>query len=101
MARLDVHPLAGSSGPSYVLDVQADLLRTLATRAVVPLVPEAHDFPLLRDLNPVFELDGERFVMLTQAIATVPTSFLRPPVTSFLRHHDAVVRALDTLLLGF
>lgn len=97
MARLDVYLLAGSR----VLDVQADLLQTLATRAVVPLIPEARFHPVLRELNPVFDLDDEHFVMVTQAIATVPTDSLRRPVVSLVRYHDAVVRALDILLLGF
>jgi toxin CcdB len=55
---------------------------------------------VIRDLNPVFEIDGQRHVMLTQAIATVPRRELRFAVSSLVQHHDAVLRALDILLTG-
>ena len=101
MARLDVYRIGRSAGSALVVDVQANLLASLGTHAVVPLVPEAGFIAVLRDLNPVFEVRGERLVMLTQAVATVPTSSLRRPIASLDDHHDAILRALDILLLGF
>ena len=100
MARLDVYPSPGQSARGYVLDVQADLLAALTTRTVVPLLPADDVRATMRDLNPVFDIDGERHVMLTQAIATVPRRALRRRVGSLLSHHDAVLRALDILLTG-
>ena len=41
MRRFDVHPAPGPDGRFHVLDVQADLLRDLDTRVVVPLLPPA------------------------------------------------------------
>lgn len=46
------------------------------------------------------EIDGQRYVMLTQAIATVPRRELRHSVASLVQHHDVVLRALDVLLTG-
>jgi toxin CcdB len=83
-----------------VLDVQADLLADLATRTVVPLLPEGEVRTALRDLNPAFEIDGNRCVMLTQANATVPRRELRNSVGSLLQHHAMVLRALDILFSG-
>jgi toxin CcdB len=100
MSRLDVYPTPGRAGRGYVLDVQADLLASLATRTVVPLLPEDAVRGVLRDLNPVFEIDGKRYVMLTQAIATVPRRELRDRVASLLQNHDVVLRALDILFTG-
>ncbi|HEY1932061.1 MAG TPA: CcdB family protein [Acetobacteraceae bacterium] len=100
MARLDVYRSPGRAGIGYVLDVQADLLSSLATRTVVLLVPESNIRAVVRDLNPVFEIDGQRNVMLTQAIATVPLRELRHRVASLSQHHDAILRALDILLTG-
>jgi len=94
MARLDVHPMPGAAPVSYVLNVQADLLSHLATRTVVPLKP-------ISDLNPIFEIEGKRHVMVTQAIASIPRRELKRTVASLAQDHDRVTRALDTLLVGF
>lgn len=102
MPRLDVHRIAlGGSREGYVVDVQADLLAHLATRTVVPLLPESTAPPPIADLNPIIEIDGTPHVFLTQAIASVPTRELKRVVASLADRHDAVTRALDTLLIGF
>jgi toxin CcdB len=101
MARFDVYPTPGRDGRGYVLEVQADLLNHLRTRAVVPLLPRANAPPPIRDLNPVFEIGGEPHVMLTQAIASVPIKEFREAVTSLKDCRDDITRALDILLIGF
>lgn len=100
MARLDVYVSPGRSAHGYVVDVQADVLFSLASRAVVPLLPEGNVGAVIRDLNPVFEIEGRRHILLTQAIAAVPTRQLRHAVGSLRQHHDVVQRALDILLTG-
>ena len=101
MARLDVYPMPGrSAGRGYVVDVQARLLDHLATRAVVPLLPQTAGPPPIRDLNPMFDIDGVPHVMITQAIATVPVRDLKRAVTSLAMHRDEITRALDILLTG-
>ena len=100
MPRLDVYPTPGRGG-GYVVDVQASLLDSLATRAVIPLLPEAAAPPALRDLNPVFEIEGAPHVLLTQAIASIPSLELRRPVASLAQARDAITRALDILFLGY
>lgn len=101
MARFDVHPMPGEGRRGYVLDVQADLLAPLASRVVVPLIPQAVAPPPIRDLNPVFDIDGEPHLMLTQAMAAIPARELRRPVMSLASRHDEVTRALDILLVGY
>lgn len=54
MAKYDV--FADESG-HLLLDVQADLLRSLSSRVVVPLLGAETIKPALR-LNPIFEIDG-------------------------------------------
>lgn len=100
MARFDVHPMPGK-GNGYVLDVQAELLTHLATRVVVPLLPEDAAPPPISALNPVFEVKGKRHVMMTQALSAVPTRELKRAIGSLEAQHDAVMRALDLLLIGF
>lgn len=101
MARFDVHPMPGEGRRGYVLDVQADLLAPLASRVVVPLIPRAVAPPPIRDLNPLFDIDGEPHLMLTQAMAAIPAKELRRPVASLAGRHDEITRALDILLVGY
>lgn len=101
MARLDAYPVPGKGKDGYIVDAQANLLSRLATRIVVPLLPEDAALKPIRDLNPVFELLGKRYVMVTQAIASVPGRELKRSVASLNDRHDQITHALDVLLLGF
>src|SRR3546814_8547155 len=75
MAKFGVYRLRDGNG--YLLDCQADLLRDLNTRFVVPLLPvDTAPKPAAR-LNPIFEIQGEQYMMVTQFAATVPSSELR------------------------
>ena len=100
MARLDAHPMPGK-GDGYVIDVQAELLSHLSTRIVVPLLPEGKVPQPITELNPIFEIDGKRHVMVTQALSAVSGRELKRAVFSLAAQHDQVTRALDTLLVGF
>jgi len=101
MTRLNVYAMPDRDRRGYVLDVQADLLSHLDTRTVVPLLPEGEAPPPIKELNPVFPIEGELHVMLTQAIASIPAKELKRSVASLGDHHDDVTRALDILLIGF
>ncbi len=93
--------MPGKGSKGYVLDVQAALLSALATRTVVPLVPIEGAPSPIGDLNPVFDILGQRHVMLTQAIASLPARELKRAVASLAADHDRIIRALDILLVGF
>jgi toxin CcdB len=101
MGRFDVYATPGRDGTGYVLDVQADLLRDLNTRVVVPLLPPDVAPKPARSLNPAFDIDGRSHLMLTQFIAAVPAKELGEPVLSLEAHSDDIMRALDMLLIGF
>jgi toxin CcdB len=99
MARFDVY--ANPDGTGHLLDVQANLLDGLNTRIVVPLIPvKAAPMPAQR-LNPIFEIGGESFVMVTQFMAAVPRAILRAPITNIVEHDTAISNALDMALVGF
>jgi toxin CcdB len=100
MARLDVHPMPGGH-PAYIVDAQADLLDYLATRTVLPLLPEGSVPKPIGELNPIVEIDGRRHVLLTQAIAAIPRRELRPAIASLATYRDSITRARDILLIGF
>jgi toxin CcdB len=100
MARLDVYPAPGRKSVGFVVDVQCDLLSAMASRVVVPLLPEAETRAASR-LNPIFDIDGQRHVLIVQSIATVPRRELRGAVASLKDQHDTILAAIDFLLTGF
>jgi toxin CcdB len=99
MARLDLYRLQGMAG--YLLDVQADLMSILSTTVVVPLLPLASAPKPITRLNPIFEVNGERYVMVTQSLSAVARKELGAPVGAIDRRHEYdATNALDMLLSG-
>ena len=99
MARFQVYP--NPEGAGYLLDVQADLLKHLNTRAVVPLLPAAAAPQAAAMLNPVFQIEGTAVVMVTQFMAAVPAALLKTPIMSLERSRNEITTALDFLFQGF
>ncbi|MCU0296361.1 MAG: CcdB family protein [Candidatus Nanopelagicales bacterium] len=103
MVQYDVHlnrdPRSAIQIP-FLLDVQSDLLETLATRVVVPLVDAAHFGPPAQRLNPVFQVEGRAVVLSVAELAGVPKVVLGERVASLADRRAEVTAALDLLLLG-
>lgn len=98
MARFDVY--AGPDGAGYLLDVQADLLDRLNSRVVVPLMPASAAPSPAKRLNPVFNIQSEPHVMVTQFLSAVPTAILKSAVTNLVQHDTEITGALDMLTTG-
>lgn len=99
MAQYDVYP--NPYGTGYLLDVQADILAGLSNRIVAPLLaPENAPKPGAR-LNPEFEVEGEKLIMTTQFLASVPISILNDPVANLSDYFSEITNALDMLFHGF
>jgi len=88
-------------GAGYLLNVQADVNAHFATRVVVPLFTLDAIKYYAKTLNPVFDIEGNRVVMMTQGLAAVPTKLLKHPVTSLESKRADIVSALDLLFQGF
>jgi toxin CcdB len=99
MARFDIH--AWPDGDGYLLDCQADLLSHFKTRLVVPLIKEETTPPSLVRLHPIFEIDGIKYLMATQLMASVPLSALGPTVSTLIAHDVAILAAIDVLISGY
>ena len=96
MAQFDVHRL----GDGLVIDCQADLLKQLDSRFVVPLARSADVPTVAQRLNPIFDIDGESHVMLTQAAAAVQRRELGSIVASLAEHSLEITSAIDVLVSG-
>lgn len=95
MARFDVYRLRDGS---LVVDCQADFLSEIGTRFVVPLFPRgAGPAPNAR-INPEFDVDGERMVLVTQLAATLRTSELKSRLTSLAAERYRITGAIDVLI---
>ena len=99
MAQFDLYQNPGGQG--FLLDVQADIIETIKTRVVVPLLPPQRTLVQTPRLNPIFEVEGVRYVMVSQALSAVPISILRKRVDGMARYFDQIRDALDFLLIGF
>ncbi|MBV9528935.1 CcdB family protein [Sphingomonas sp.] len=96
MAQFDVHRL----GDGLVVDCQADLLSHIASRLVAPLIPKARAPAPARRLNPVFDVDGETYVLITESAGAVPRRELGPVIASLASRSFDITGALDTLISG-
>ena len=98
MARFSVYP--NPDGVGYLLDVQADMLRHLNSRLVVPLMPLGKAPKPATRLNPLFVVDGIEHSMVTQYMAAIPTSVLKREMMHVLDRRDDIVNAIDDYLAG-
>lgn len=101
MARFDVHRGAGRGSAPFLLDVQANLLSAMATRVVIPLVPQSRKKDRIARLNLLVSIEGETHVLLPELMAATDRRSLGRVVTSLADRHDEIVGAIDFLLQGF
>jgi toxin CcdB len=95
MARFDVYR---TQDGQLVLDCQSRWLTHYNTRLVVPLMPENASPEIAKRLNPIFEIEGALFVMVTQYAAAVPVSELGKKVCSLTEHDYRIIDAIDVLI---
>lgn len=96
----NLNPATRTSIP-LLLDVQSDLLDELGTRVVVPLYANnALPGSRLRTLTPLFDIDGEPYVMMTPQLAGIQRNMLGRAVTHLSSRRDEIIAALDLLITG-
>ena len=103
MAQFDVHRNVAPSKARvpFLLDVQADLLKVLATRVVIPLVKPAEvGNQVVRHLHFEVEVEGQRLIALGSELAAIPTKALGPRVGSLAASRTDIIRAIDVLVTG-
>jgi len=85
----------------FLLDVQSNLLDPLATRVVVPLAPAgAARARSMQTLTPVIRVDGKDYLMTTPQLAGVTVRELGAVVADASADRQAIIVALDFLILG-
>ncbi|QJQ98356.1 CcdB family protein [Halomonas sp. PGE1] len=85
----------------YLLDIQSNLLGELRTTVVVPLCPVGIAESLrISHLNPSIEIDGERYIALTQELAGMERKRLGKAVHDLGLYRDRIIAAVDFLVTG-
>ena len=82
----------------FFLDVQNDHRKGFQTRLMVPLWDAAVLSPLTADLNPEFQVKGQRVVMDTPALGAVPAAVFKRAIDNLGAQQRVVQNALDTML---
>ncbi len=101
MARFDLYRVNTWHVPLLV-DVQADILESFASRVVIPLRAAGPDEePSLPRLKPILSVDGERHVLVTTDLGAQPLHWLGEPVGNIREHRDTITAAMDFLFQGY
>ncbi len=99
--QVDLHRNPRGGTYPLLLDIQADLLASLATRAVVPLTTrKRHGARVITRLNPIVAVGGIDDVLVFQELSAVPTSALGAVVGSMAARRAEIVAAIDLLFAG-
>ena len=103
MSQFDVHENRDeetSADFPYLVDLQSELLSSLATTVVAPLASN-RVLPIpLRRLNPEFTIEGVTLVLSIQELAGLPRAALGDVVASLREHRSDIISALDLLFTG-
>ncbi|MCV6606777.1 MAG: CcdB family protein [Campylobacterales bacterium] len=83
----------------YLLDIQSDLMENLATRIVVPLSKDVKK--PLKILNPVFEIENEKYIGLFDELSSYPKDLLEEKVGDLSESRDEILKAYDFLIQGY
>ncbi|NRB38823.1 MAG: CcdB family protein [Pseudomonadales bacterium] len=104
MAQFDVYinPSRSSKGAyPYLVDVQHDLIADIATRMVIPLGKFSHfKNEQMQGLTPDVEYEGEKLLLLTPQIASIPAKLLKDPVGSLSHFRYDIIASLDFAITG-
>lgn len=99
MAKFDIFS-SPSSGAAYLLDLQDELIDTLSTRVVAPLIVSGDVDRRMKILNPVIPVDGTDYLLMTHLLAAIPASALKKKIGSAASQRDEILASLDFLFTG-
>lgn len=82
----------------YIVDLQHDMLSSLGTRIMAPLVVVTHSGePTMQRLNPVVRIADQEYFLSTAELASVPLKELPPCRGNLSAHRDDLLAAVDLL----
>ncbi|CAA7616269.1 CcdB family protein [Magnetospirillum sp. UT-4] len=97
MRQFDVY--RPRSGP-HLLILQDDSINHFNAVVAAPLYPADDWERPMRHLQPIFDLDGQSYVLVTNLLAAIPRAHFTDCVHSLESHRDEIIAALDFLFTG-
>lgn len=101
MAQFDIYrnPMPRSSKRApYLLEVQSNLIDTVATCVIIPLVLPDSFIPA-KVLNPIITVLGDPYLLCTAEITAILRSVLGRAVGSAAQQRMEIIAAIDRLLV--
>ena len=101
MAQFDIYRNTNSvtcAEIPYVVDIQVELLHHLSTCVVIPLSSKAK---ALKHLNPIFVIEEQNVVLMTQEMAGIERVLLGEKLISLSEYRSEIFAAIDFLISGF
>ncbi|MBN4059910.1 MAG: plasmid maintenance protein CcdB [SAR86 cluster bacterium] len=85
----------------FLVDIQNPYISELATRIVIPLGKlAAFKNKPLKGLTPEITYNGERLLLLTPQISSMPSKRLNKPIGSLKHFRDEIISAIDFAITG-
>jgi toxin CcdB len=100
MAQFDVHKNPRGTEFPLLLDLQADVVASLATRIVVPMARRKRNAKLVTRVQLVAPIAGAEYVLHFAELAAIPAAALGPCVGSLAGRRAELIAALDWLITG-
>ena len=101
MAQFDVYKnenkLTNEKVP-YLLNIQNDILDSINTRVVIPLVKDKNDF---KGLTKEFVIENQKVYLTTSQMGTAHKNELKNKVTSLDNQKEEIKNSIDFLIYGF
>ena len=101
MAQFDVYKneneLTNQKVP-YLLDVQNDILDSINTRVVIPLVKDKNDF---KGLTKEFIIENQKVYLTTSQMGAIHKNELKTKITTLQNQKEEIKNSIDFLIYGF
>ncbi len=101
MAQFDVYKneneLTNQKVP-YLLDIQNDILDSINTRVVIPLVRDKNDF---KGLTKEFIIENKKVYLTTSQMGAVHKNELKTKITTLINQKEEIKNSIDFLIYGF
>ena len=82
----------------YLLDVQNDILDSINTRVVIPLVKDKNDF---KGLTKEFVIKNQKVYLTTCQMGAVHKNELKTKITTLTNQKEEIKNSIDFLIYGF
>lgn len=82
----------------YLLDIQNDILDSINTRIVIPLVKDKNDF---KGLTKEFIIENQKVYLTTSQMGAIHKNELKTKITTLQNQKEEIKNSIDFLIYGF